>query len=274
MGMLVLVLCSLVGCETDTEAPAPAEPLQATRIAAPLKITEEMKANTRYDVLAPSPEETRQAVAKAGLTTALESLVPERAFQFTGISKDRAALRAGVCLSDTILTLHESEKATLVTQLAAFHEGLKVMGSGSGLLDTIKGLQAGIENDAMTRKVLLEELEAIVSMSVPEHGFAPNDRTGPLLQAGAWTAGVNLTAQAILKEDRIELAANLLRLGAVADYFLDYVNEEGDEKAGEAVLSSLRETLVELKALSDKEQMVRADVEQVAHLTGQVLDLI
>ena len=40
------------------------------------------------------------------------------------------------------------------------------------------------------------------------------------------------------------------------------------------MLSSLRETLVELKALSDKEQMVRADVEQVAHLTGQVLDLI
>ena len=26
--------------------------------------------------------------------------------------------------------------------------------------------------------------------------------------------------------------------------------------------------------VSDKEQMVRADVEQVAHLTGQVLDLI
>ncbi len=83
-----------------------------------------------------------------------------------------------------------------------------------------------------------------------------------------------MTAQAILKEDRIELASELLRLQAVADYFLEYVEGEGQEKAGELVLTVLRTTLVALKAIAEKETLERSDVEEVVRLTGHLLGLI
>ena len=274
MRALVLVLCSLMGCESDPGATAPTEPAAATNAAEAPALTEETKALTRNEFLAPSPEETRRAVSKAGLTTSLGSLVPAREFAFEGLTKDQAALRAGVCLSDTILTIQESENEALLDQLGAFRAGLQVMGSGAGLLNTLKDLEVGVENGAISRDGLLEELDGIVSMFVPEQGFAAGDRTGPLLQAGAWTAGVNLTAQAILKEDRVELASELLRLQAVADYFLEYVEGEGQEKAGELVLTVLRTTLLALKEIAEKETLERTDVEEVVRLTGHLLGLI
>ena len=53
-------------------------------------------------------------------------------------------------------------------------------------------------------------------------GFSKDDPTGPLLQAGAWLEGVNLVSKAIIKEDKMEVANQLLRLEHVATYFLQY----------------------------------------------------
>lgn len=208
---------------------------------------------------------------KAGLTTSLSSLVPRWKFSFEGISRDQAALRTGVSLSDIILTIREHPKEELSKSLKALHSGLRVMGSGSGLLETVEELGCKVDNDSITHQDLMDQLEAIVSMSIPEHGFGKDDHTGPLLQAGAWTTRVNLIGKAMLEEDKTDKAGDLLHLQGVADYFLKYVDAEGKDKAPEAVLLSLKKTLLQLKALVDKEKLDKGNVVKVVQLTDQLL---
>jgi len=224
--------------------------------------------------VAPAREGGHRAVGEAGLTTALGWLVPDRSFAFDGISEDQAAIGAGVSLSDIILTIRERPKEKLSASIRALHSGLTVMAAGRGLLDTVDELATKVDNDAISREELLTELEAIVSMSMPELGFGQGDRTGPLLQAGAWTAGVNLIGKAILKEDKTAIAGELLRLEGVANYFLKYVDEEGSDKAPEAVLTSLRSSLLELKRLSKQETIADTDIKRVVQLTDQLLQII
>ena len=272
-----LLLLHLMACSAEEEAAEPAAVTEAP--AAPQKqlpkdLTSKSKNLASRDILAPSPEETRKTVEKAGLTTALGSLVPERSFTFEGISKDQVAIRTGVSLSDMILTIKERPKEQLLANIKAINEGLKLMGAGEGLLGMLDHMHLRFNNDELSRQELLDELESIVSMSVPEHGFSKDDRTGPLLQAGSWVAGVNLVSQAILKEERVDTAKTLLRLETVADYFLGYVDTEGSDKAGTEVLGTMKASLLKLKEIASKQDIQKSDVEAVVSETGKLLELI
>ena len=165
-------------------------------------------------------KKSRLAVEKAGLVTALSGLIPERDYSLDGLDADQTALSVGILLSDTILLVKELPKARLVSNLKSVANGLRQMGAGAGLVETVDGYGNQVNNDALTRDDLLFALEQIASMSVPGEGFGANDRTGPMLQAGAWTSGVSLVSEAIIKENRIDTADKLLRHGPTADYFL------------------------------------------------------
>ena len=271
----------LMACSNEPEpVPEPKEEFSKSSKVDAEQMAKEIEAKAidlskqEYEVLAPSPEETRVAVEKAGLVTALSGLIPERDYSLEGLDADQTALRVGILLSDTILLVKELPKARLVANLKSVAKGLRQMGAGAGLCDTVDGYGDQVNNDALTRDDLLFALEQIASMSVPGEGFGKNDRTGPMLQAGAWTSGVSLVSEAIIKENRIDTADKLLRHGPTADYFLSYVQKGADNKAPTPVLEQLESSLKVLKAIAEKEKITYADVTQIQSETRTLLEMI
>lgn len=227
-----------------------------------------------HQVLAPSPEETRLAVERAGITTVLSQLIPDRSLSLEEQDSDHTALRVGIILSDSILLIHELPKEGLVSNLHFIRDGFTQMGAGAGLVETINEYAVRIENEAMTRDDLIIGLEQIASMSVPDEGFGKDDRSGPMLQAGAWTAGVALVSQAIIKEKRVDLSDTLLRHGPTADYFLSYVRSGGQSKAATPILNQLENSLILLKEIAEKDQILMDDVIKINTETTKLLGMI
>lgn len=279
--MILGLWFAFAACGGETAAPvekteelskAPAQ--EAEELAKALEAQALDLAKQEYEVLAPSPEETRLAVERAGLVTALSNLIPKREINLEGLDADQTALRVGILLSDTILLVKELPKAQLVSNLQVIGKGLRQMGAGQGLCETVDGYGEQVNNDALTRDDLLFALEQIASMSVPGEGLGSNDRTGPMLQAGAWTAGVSLVAEAIIKENRIDTADKLLRHGPTADYFLSYVTQGADNKAPTPVLEQLEASLKVLKNIAVKEKITYDDVEKIKAETQTLLGMI
>ncbi len=256
----------------------------ATTNSAPEVIAEKKKEKTfqsiekimpdSENVLAPSPMETQIAIEKAGLKTTLASLLPKRELSFEFKSKDEIAMRTGVLLSDTVLTIKDLPKEQLVTNMENIHEGLKLMGAGGGLLDTIQNLTSKTKADAISRDDLLKEIEEIVGMAIPEDGVGKDDRTGPLLQAGAWLSGINLVCEAILKESRIDAADRLLRQKHVATYYLRYSETDGQSKAPVTMLRTLQAALRSMESIADKKPITKEDIELVRTQTATLLSMI
>ena len=143
------------------------------------------------------------------------------------------------------------------------HKGLKLMGAGAGLLDTIQNLISKTKSDAISREDLLKEIEEIVGMAIPEDGVGKDDRTGPLLQAGAWLSGINLVCDAIIKENRIDAADRLLRQKHVASFYLRYSETDGQSKAPVTMLNTLQLALRSMEKIADKKTISKEDVELV-----------
>ena len=148
------------------------------------------------------------------------------------------------------------------------------MKAGKGLLSMLADLRVQVTNDSLTRKELLSEMEDIVSMSVPEHGFGKEDKTGPLLQAGAWLSSINLVSKAIVQENNPSAAGKLLRHGKVASYFLLYAETKGRDKAPEAIIQKLQSALQALKSISEKETIVMEDVQNIIRETDALLSMV
>ena len=193
-----LSLALLTACgegPADTPPPAPGAP--ATAAPTPPKAQATPSAAR---ILAPSPLALQAKVKASGLTRQLGDLVPDRSFVDGGPDKDRTALRTGVVLADTILTGEISDKATFLANLRALHAGMASLGTGQGLLSSIDDFIVAVDNDTAARADFIVELDNVASMMVVEDGWGPGDTTGPLLQAGAWLAGTNLVALAIVDQ--------------------------------------------------------------------------
>lgn len=243
-----------------SEVPAPPPP-------APVA---ELPAATVDKVLAPSPLSLEKEVREAGLGEGLADLVPSRPFATDIEDKDRVALRTGAVLAYTVLAGRTSPKPDFLSQLRLIRGGLHTLGTGKGLLASLDGFVVHIENDTASRDDFLQELDAVASTMVPEQGWGEGDRTGPLLQAGAWLAGTNLVAQSIVRADKAEAADKLLRRAYVADYFLSYLDGEGAEKSG-LTASALADTLRRLSSIANQPVIGVADARSVAEVTQAML---
>ena len=203
-------------------------------------------------LVAPTAEETRMAVEKAGLGS-LGSLVPDRNYKLDVPDKDRVALRTGVLLADTVLTVRDAEKDRLVQLLRQVEQGL-----------------GQLENDAIDREELIKTLDEATARAQEELG-----EHGRFVQAGAWLAGSNLVAQAVLKKGDVTYAGLLLKQPDVAHYYLDYVRSpEGQKKAGADIAAALADTLETLLTISEKDGLDLSDVEVIQGKTQDILDLI
>ena len=86
--------------------------------------------------------------------------------------------------------------------------------------------------------------------------------------------GAHLVAGAIKEEGKYEEAARLLKQLHVIDYFIEYVDREGAEKAPDAVIAKLKETLQTLKEVTAKSVIEEADVNTVHSATAAVLTML
>ena len=223
--------------------------------------------------LAPSPLDLDKRVRAAGLNTALSSLVPDRSFDMSGGSPDSVAVRTGVVLSDAILAGDAGSSALFVRRLEQARDGMKRLGmtEGQGVLKQVDGFIKAARDETASRGDFVRALDQILQDKVPEESWAPGDQTGPLLQAGAWLAGTNLIARAVVADGNAAAAQQLLRQPEVVDFFIGYVSSEGAEKAPDAIVSDLTATLEQLKAVASKPTVTVADAQIVVDATDQLL---
>lgn len=265
------LLALLAACATEPAAPpppsAPAAPATPTLPAAELK-------QVTAKVLAPSPRETRDALAKAGIQADVARLVPRRAYRLDAADRDIVAVRTGVLLADAVLTVETASDADLVARLEQVEAGLAGMGAGEGLRAQVRGAVARVRNGGVSRADLLAEIDDVVGMAVPGGGVGPDDRSGPLLQAGAWLASSHLVAQALIDAGRPELADQLLHQQAAAEWFLGYVRAGAEGRADADLLRSVERTLVVLATVAGKPSIPPDDVRAVRDRTAELLALL
>lgn len=269
MRWIVAVLWTAVtvaGCGSPPPAPQPEPRAEAPAQAAP-------SPEAVSKILAPSPLKLETEVREAGVADALADLVPASPAEIDTADKDRVAVRTGVVLAYAVLGGKSTPKADFLAQLKSARNGMAALGAGAGLMSTIDDSITHVENDAASREDFIRELDGIVGYAVPEQGWGPEDRTGPLLQAGAWLAGTNVVARAVVRSGKVEAAQKLLARKDVADYFLRYAKGDGSQKAG-PVAEQLVATLTKLSEIASKPTLTLDDAQAVADATGALLSQI
>ncbi len=263
------------GAATTHETPPPA-PVEApgNPDMAPLTAGE-LAANAENRTLVPSPVETQNALEAAGIDTKLATLVPERKFDLARSEPDYIAIRTGVVLADTLLTVVSAETPALLARLDQVRTGLGSLKAGSDLDAQLANMSERLKGESVTRGELLKQFDDLSGAVIPELEFEGSARLVPLIQAGSWLSGANLVAKAIQAKGDTTAADALLKQPAVVDYFLKYVQTEGADKAPAPVTAKLVESLTTLQALSAKtEPFSKDDVATVIRTTDEVLALL
>ncbi|TNE86962.1 MAG: hypothetical protein EP330_20350 [Deltaproteobacteria bacterium] len=250
------------GSETTNE---PAHEPEPAAEAAPAPA-----ADVGVKVLAPSPLTLESEVKEAGLLEKLKIPAPKTSFDDPE-SKDRVAFQTGMLLAYTVLGGRETDKETFLVQVKALREGMGILGTGKGQLATIDEAITQVENDTAAREDFLEELDAQVGMAVPEDGVGPGDTSGYMLQAGAWLAGIDVVAKAVVETENADAADKLLKRPEVADFFLKYIKEgEGADKAG-MMAGTVAASLEKLKEVSSRDTIGVEGARETVTITGDLL---
>ena len=271
----LMVACS--GGDTPTEGsttekkPAvetPAKKLKKLDLASLEKAAESV-------ALVPSPAEMQKSLKNAGLTSDLSSLVSaDRDISMAVEDKDNLAVRTGVVLADLVLTVKTSSKESKLARLDKLKAGFKALGAGDDIQATITDLGTQITNDAINEDDLLKEMDELSGVMVSELEYEAGEWVVPLIQAGSWLEGANLVSAAIIKEEKFDVAGQLLRQPRVVEYFLTYVEREGRSKAPDQVVKKLTEVLNNLKTIAEKPSMSAEDVKGINSSTSEVLSML
>lgn len=226
------------------------------------------------EILAPSPLELDRQVRAAGLTEGIGALVPTTPPPAPPPEqKDRVAFRTGVVYAHLLLSGRTADKAALLANLTAVAEGMATLGASADLQKTMDTAIVHLRNDTSSREDFLVELDAAVAATDPATGWGSGDQTGPLLQAGAWLAGINLVAKAVVAKADPAAADALLRHPEIPRYFLDYVHTgAGADKVG-VFLDSVKSTLTTMEAIAKKPRLDLADAAAVVEATDALLQL-
>ena len=279
------IVCSLLGlviaCSggdnaTKEEAPKKSEP---STEAAPKQMKSfdlaELQKAAEEVALVPSPAEMQKSLSNAGLTSDLAGLVSaERNIAMDVEDKDNLAVRTGVVLADLVLTVKTASKEAKLERLGKLKVGFKSLGAGDDIQATIKDLETQIKNDAINEDDLLKEMDELSGVMVSELEYEAGEWVVPLIQAGSWLEGANLVSAAIVKENKFDVAGQLLKQPRVVEYFLKYVEREGRSKAPDQVVTKLTEVLNILKKIAEKPAMSTEDVKEINSSTSEVLSML
>ncbi|MCB9779052.1 MAG: hypothetical protein H6742_10850 [Alphaproteobacteria bacterium] len=266
--LLLLIPALLTACgESDVAPPppaaAPAPPPEAPAPPPPSAAVQEGR------VLAPSPLELRQAVVDAGLSADLSALVPAQRFEKPADGVEVVAIRTGVRTADAVLVGEKADKAAFVARLKEIRGGMAEVGLGEGLLSLFDDVIVKVENDAASREDFVAELDQVVSSMVPEDGWGPDDKTGPLVQAGAWLGGTDLVAQAVIASGNDAAADKLLRRPEVPAYFLDYAKRQ--DNASGVAQAALVDALTTFRQVAEKPEPLTVKDAETVHAAAEKL---
>ena len=277
---LAIAVVLLGGCDSQPEpaakapeAPAPA-PAAAPEKAPELKLSAEDLAGADRAALVPSPAEMERSLANAGVDRKLATMVADRTISMDVENKDQVAVRAGVVLADLVLTVKESKKETTLERLDTLKVALNKLGAGTDAPAEIDSLKASIENGELTGDSLVQEFDELSQVMVPELEYEAGEWVVPLIEAGSWLEGAHLVSGALKDSGKFDAANDLLRQPEVVDYFIEYVNREGGEKAPDDVVDQLKKTLNTLKEVAAKPSLGAEDVATIHTATGSVLTLL
>ncbi len=269
----ILLFLGLAGCpapEAPVSTPAPvatpATPGKAEWIENVAGLPQVKK------VLAPSPLQLEAEVRAAGITVSMAPFVPSTVDPAVGgPDLDRAALHTGALFAHTLLGGPEAPKEQFLAQLRGLRTGMGVIGAKPEVLAMLDRSIEQVQNDTAARADFLAELDAQLQASMPGEGFGPGDTTGPLVQAGAWLAGIHVVAQTVERSGDAAAAEKLLKHPEVAGFFLEYLRAGGGaEKAGSRT-SVVADGLVRLRDLTRREPLGIDEAKQIAALTGELL---
>lgn len=256
------------GAENTDKAPSQPKPIKKLSLGDLTKAAEEV-------ALVPSPAEMQRSLKNVGLKSNLSNLVSkDRNIDMSVADKDNLAVRTGVVLADLVLTVKDTTKEEKVERLEKLKVGFKVLGAGDDINSTIDGLISDIRTDALNSDDLLKEMDELSGVMVPELEYEAGEWVVPLIQAGSWLEGANLVSSAIITENKYDSAAQLLKQPRVVEYFLQYVEREGREKAPDQVVTKLVDVLKKLKTIAEKETLTADDIKEVNKSTSEVLSML
>jgi hypothetical protein len=278
---MLAALLAACGGDDPAEKPAAENPAAENPAAgAPAKAPEktftaaELAAAAEEVALVPRPAEMEKALANAGINARLGDMVSDRDISTDHANLDQVAVRTGVVLADLVLTAKTAPKEKTVHNLEKLKQGFKKVGAGNDIQVTIDEMIASVNNDALKGTELVQEMDELSGVLVPELETEAGDWVVPLIQAGSWLEGAHLVSGALKAESKYDAADGMLRQPAVVDYFIKYVDREGGEKAPDEVVAKLKETLKTLKEVASKPKLEQADVETIHSATGAVLTML
>ncbi len=258
----------MIACPPGEETPDAEATPAATKAAPPENRTDlaDVAINTS---LVASPTELQEAMLHAGVDIKFGTLLERRDLDLGGDDKEQVALRTGIVLADMVLTLNESEKDVLISDLTGLRAGLATIGAGADIDTTLGQIIDHVKADAVSRQELWLQVEEMREAAYGELAIEAGPQVVPLVQAGSWLEGTHLLASAVLKAEEKGSAPNLLRQPDVVNYFLKQL------KVGEGDVSDIntlaRGTLEQIHDITMKETLGVEDVEAIHKLTADLL---
>lgn len=275
----LVLLAALTACDAPpAEPPPPPQPtppvVEAPKPAvAPLSAGE--LAAAEPVALVPSPLEMQAALKRSGLLGPQGLLVKPRPLKAAGEDHDRLAVRTGVALADLLLIVQTAQTPELVALLKEIRGGLVALGAKDDALRALDELTARVQNEALTRDALVQELDTLSGSTLPELEAQIGPRAVPLIRAGSWLEGANLVSSSIIAGGNYDTATDLLRHPGVVAWFQRYVEETPAERPDqEQLVPILRESLKTLAAATAAERLGEPEVRQIHQSTAAVLDLL
>ena len=268
-------LLALAACSGSPE-PAPAEPPAPVAAETPELGDQDpaqlaAQADRKY-ALVPSPVETEAALVKAGIDGKLGALITPRAWKLDEKDTERVAVRTGVILADTLLTLKTSKDEEVIAHLEELRQGMATLNGGEDVDKTLADIITRVKAGAVTREELLKEFDQLAGAVIPELEFNGVARVVPLVQAGSWLEAANLVAKAA--KGKAESVSDILKQPDVVAYFAEF-SKQRDPSTPAPVGAVLDTTLASLTAISTKtEPLTDADLDAITQAAEAVLVLL
>ena len=273
----LVLLAALTACDAPPPeappAPTPPPVVEEKAPVGPLSVGE--LAAAEPVALVPSPLEMQAALKRSGLLGPQGLLVKPRPLKAAGEDHDRLAVRTGVALADLLLIVQTAQTPELVGLLKEIRAGLVALGAKDDALSALDELTAQVQNEALTRDALVQELDALSGGTLPELEAQLGPRAVPLIRAGSWLEGANLVSSSIIAGGNYDTATDLLRHPGVVAWFQRYVEETPAGRPDqEQLVPILRESLKSLATATAAERLGEAEVRQIHQSTAAVLDLL
>ena len=275
-GILTLLFGLSVGCgssETPEVVETPkAEPPSKDFGAIDMEKLEEIADQVN---LVPSPLKMQEELQKAGVASKLSAMVAsDRNLSMDIESLDQVAIRTGVVLADVVLTINTATPEQLQAYLKSLKDGFGKVKAGNDIQLTIDEMLETVGTEGFDRAGLLEEIDALSNVMVPELECEAGEWVVPLIQAGSWLEGANLVSGTIQKDEKYAESKSLFHQPGAAKYFLRYVQREGRDKAPDAIIAKLESTLTDLDKLAQNTELSKEQIDLIYSMTSELLSLL